>query len=61
MSLPWDNCQSSGVGGHEARLIDGRNRWTSINVIQDLYQVMVQVTNYDQAGRPSKEVIADQL
>ncbi|KAH8879119.1 hypothetical protein GQ53DRAFT_706246 [Thozetella sp. PMI_491] len=31
------------------------------NVIQDLYQVMVQVANYDQAGRPSKEVLADQL
>ena len=31
------------------------------NVIQDLYQVMVQVASYDQAGRPSKEILADQL
>ncbi len=31
------------------------------NVIQDLYQVMVQVASYDQAGRPSKEILADQM
>ncbi|KAK3322597.1 putative mediator of RNA polymerase II transcription subunit [Apodospora peruviana] len=31
------------------------------NVIQDLYQVMGQVANYDSAGRPSKEALAHDL
>jgi mediator of RNA polymerase II transcription subunit 10 len=31
------------------------------DVIQDLFQVMVQVSTYDTAGRPSKEVLANEL
>ncbi|KAK3332537.1 putative mediator of RNA polymerase II transcription subunit [Cercophora scortea] len=31
------------------------------NVIQDLFQVMAQVSNYDSAGRPSKEALANDL
>ncbi|KAK1765633.1 negative transcription regulator [Phialemonium atrogriseum] len=31
------------------------------DVIQDLFQVMVQVSSYDAAGRPSREVLANEL
>ncbi|KAL1864634.1 hypothetical protein VTK73DRAFT_5762 [Phialemonium thermophilum] len=31
------------------------------DVIQDLFQVMVQVSTYDAAGRPSREVLANEL
>ena len=31
------------------------------DVIQDLFQVMVQVSTYDAAGRPSKEVLSSEL
>lgn len=31
------------------------------DIIQDLFQVMVQVSAYDSAGRPSKEVLANEL
>jgi hypothetical protein len=27
------------------------------DVIQDLYQIMVQVNSYDQANRPSKDIL----
>lgn len=31
------------------------------NVIQDLLQVMAQVSNYDSAGRPSRDALAADL
>ncbi|OIW33000.1 hypothetical protein CONLIGDRAFT_710993 [Coniochaeta ligniaria NRRL 30616] len=31
------------------------------DVIQDLFQVMVQVSTYDQAGKPSREVLSSEL
>ncbi|KAL2164041.1 hypothetical protein VTH06DRAFT_3255 [Thermothelomyces fergusii] len=31
------------------------------NVIQDLFQVMVQVSNYDAAGRPTRDVLAQDI
>ncbi|KAH6624216.1 mediator of RNA polymerase II transcription subunit 10 [Chaetomium sp. MPI-SDFR-AT-0129] len=31
------------------------------NVIQDLYQVMVQVSNYDGAGRPTRDVLSQDI
>jgi mediator of RNA polymerase II transcription subunit 10 len=31
------------------------------DVIQDLYQVMVQVSTYDSMGRPSKDVLSNEL
>ncbi|PHH72884.1 hypothetical protein CDD80_4191 [Ophiocordyceps camponoti-rufipedis] len=31
------------------------------DIIQDLYQVMVQVTTYDAAGRPSREVLSNEM
>ncbi|KAI9645942.1 RNA polymerase II mediator complex subunit [Ciborinia camelliae] len=31
------------------------------NVIQDLYEIMVQVHNYDNAGRPSRETLEKSL
>ncbi|KAK3357742.1 putative mediator of RNA polymerase II transcription subunit [Lasiosphaeria hispida] len=31
------------------------------NVIQDLFQVLAQVSNYDAAGRPSREALAHDL
>ena len=27
------------------------------DVLQDLYQIMIQVNNYDNAGRPTKDVL----
>ena len=31
------------------------------NIIQDLYQVMVQVSTYDTTSRPSKEVLSNEM
>ncbi|ATY63782.1 mediator of RNA polymerase II transcription subunit 10 [Cordyceps militaris CM01] len=31
------------------------------DIIQDLYQVMVQVSTYDSMGRPSKEVLSNEI
>ncbi|KAI6783925.1 Mediator of RNA polymerase II transcription subunit 10 [Emericellopsis cladophorae] len=31
------------------------------NIIQDLYEIMVQVTNYDTTPRPTRDVLADQI
>ncbi|PHH68909.1 hypothetical protein CDD82_190 [Ophiocordyceps australis] len=31
------------------------------DVIQDLYQIMVQVSTYDAAGRPSREVLSNEI
>jgi mediator of RNA polymerase II transcription subunit 10 len=31
------------------------------DVIQDLYQIMVQVATYDSVGRPSKEVLSNEM
>ncbi|KJZ72925.1 Mediator of RNA polymerase II transcription subunit 10 [Hirsutella minnesotensis 3608] len=31
------------------------------DIIQDLYQIMVQVTTYDTAGRPSRDVLANEV
>ncbi|KAI8671594.1 RNA polymerase II mediator complex subunit [Fusarium falciforme] len=31
------------------------------DVIQDLYQIMVQVATYDSVGRPSKEVLSNEI
>ncbi|KAK4114359.1 mediator of RNA polymerase II transcription subunit 10 [Canariomyces notabilis] len=31
------------------------------NVIQDLFQILAQVSNYDSAGRPSREALAQDL
>ncbi|EQK98889.1 hypothetical protein G6O67_003222 [Ophiocordyceps sinensis] len=31
------------------------------DIIQDLYQVMVQVTTYDAAGRPSRDVLSSEV
>ncbi|KAH6636068.1 mediator of RNA polymerase II transcription subunit 10 [Chaetomium tenue] len=31
------------------------------NVIQDLFQVLVQVSNYDAAGRPTRDVLAQDI
>ncbi|KAM4057096.1 transcription factor subunit med10 of mediator complex domain-containing protein [Hirsutella rhossiliensis] len=31
------------------------------DIIQDLYQVMVQVTTYDAAGRPSRDVLSNEV
>ncbi|CEJ81969.1 Putative Transcription factor subunit Med10 [[Torrubiella] hemipterigena] len=31
------------------------------DVIQDLYQVMVQVSSYDSVGKPSKDVLANEI
>ncbi|RSL99746.1 hypothetical protein CEP52_009558 [Fusarium oligoseptatum] len=31
------------------------------DVIQDLYQIMVQIATYDSVGRPSKEVLSNEM
>ncbi|RMJ15303.1 hypothetical protein CDV36_005021 [Fusarium kuroshium] len=31
------------------------------DVIQDLYQIMVQIATYDSVGRPSKEVLSNEI
>ena len=31
------------------------------DIIQDLYQIMVQVSSYDSAGRSSKEVLSNEV
>lgn len=31
------------------------------DVIQDLYQVMVQVSTYDSMGRPSRDVLSNEM
>lgn len=44
-----------------------RPRWSNFpaeqlkDIIQSFYQVMVQVSAYDTANRPSKEVLANEL
>lgn len=31
------------------------------DVVQDLYQIMVQVSSYDSAGRASKDVLSNEM
>lgn len=31
------------------------------NVIQDLFQILAQISNYDSAGRPSRDALAQDL
>ena len=31
------------------------------DIIQDLYQIMVQVSTYDSMGRPSKDVLSNEV